>query len=155
MTKERLEELIKQNATVVIKTYNKIIKVDTKEAEIIDDRLYLTARDWFPIKDVYFNEMELQKAEWHAKTYAERTERFEPPMWEDIEDYYFPFINQIKDGYILWRFEVIKGKCSNAGISIWNDEHELYIADATKENYEKACEIVRNLFKGESNGKNS
>ena len=87
--------------------------------------------------------------DWALEIYAERTERFEPPMWEDFEDYFFIFVNRAKDGYILWKFEVIKEKHANSSISIWNDEYELYVADATKENYEKACEIVRDLFKGD------
>lgn len=93
--------------------------------------------------------MTKEQYQWHCKTYADRIERFEPPMWEDIEDYFFIFVNQTKDEYILWKFEVIKGKHANSCISIWNDKYELYVADATKENYEKACEIVRDLFKGE------
>ena len=100
----------------------------------------------FYLKDLFETE---EQALWAYKTVAERTERFEPPMWDKIEDYFFIFTNQTKEGYILWKFEVIKGKHANSGISIWNDEYELYVAEATKENYEKACEMVRDLFKEE------
>ncbi len=151
MTKERLEELIKQGATVLVKTLsNRIIKVNTKGADVdvIDNRLYFNDEKWFPIKDVYFDEAELQKAEWHNKTYAERTERFEPPMWEDIKDKFdFRFVVNNEC------YKLVVYKTGNL-IGIWNTtkKEDIYTAlceHCTKENYEKACEIVRDLFKGE------
>ena len=161
MTKERLEELIKQGATIWSNTiwyHGKInlINSDTDEYRIIEDNfdnVYLShhAKGTDDCYDGQWDLEELRedvdRAEWEYKIYAERTERFEPPMWDDIEDYFFVFITREKNGYIVWKFETIKGKYSNSGISVWNDEYELYVADATKENYEKACEIVRDLFK--------
>ena len=87
-----------------------------------------------------------EQAEWHCKIDAARTERFEPPMWEEIEsDFTFRFI---KDG-IDYIFTVDK-KYDLIGIdSVYDPRFEEFNEPATKENYEKACEMVRGLFKGE------
>jgi hypothetical protein len=75
---------------------------------------------------------------------AERTERFEPPMWEEIgKDYSFYFY--IKDiSYVFYVNKYI------GCIEITRDNmHNMLLnkdKEVTKENYIKACEIVRDLF---------
>ena len=87
-----------------------------------------------------------EEAEWHHKTYAERTERFEPPMWEEIEDEYkLGFVEQPDKPiyfYVGKKINVIFIR------DVYEDEL-IEVFDATKENYIKACEMVRDLFKGE------
>ena len=91
--------------------------------------------------------------EWHSKMDGERIERFEPPMWEDFNHYEFQFINHENGSARKIIFEVLKkqdDKAKTGGyISILNTTllKDIYEVDTpTKENYEKACEIVRNLF---------
>ena len=72
-------------------------------------------------------------------------ERFEPPMWEDIgEDQYdFKFfINNVCYSFIVSRY--LWGH--QREIVIEKDSCILFDKPATKENYIKACEIVRDLF---------
>ena len=85
----------------------------------------------------------MNKKDWRNKMTAERTERFDPPMWEDIEDYYC--FNFVVDN--CHRCFVVK---KDNWITIDGDGciniFEKYASGVTKENYIKACEIVRDLF---------
>lgn len=86
---------------------------------------------------------------WALKTVTERTERFEPPMWEEIKDKYsFGFMN-CKNSVV--RFSVFKNYNSLNHIVVYCADYDDYIYRdmSTKENYEKACEIVRDLFNKE------
>ena len=157
MTKERLEELIKQNGLVYFGTYNEdnvfiLREVKLSNCFICDNYLH-DGQDccYYDFVDLFETK---EQAEWHCKMDAERTERFEPPMWEDIEDEYSfdfdCFTNQRRYGFrVIKHFDQIYiFKYNSFGEYTFNEF-------ATKENYEKACGIVRDLFKGESNGKNS
>ena len=144
MRKSRLEELRKQKATVYT-----VFDGDKKATALVLDEncndnnvlaiAYLSLSNLWETKEL---------AEWHSKTYAERTERFEPPMWDDIDkEYIFNFIKHLERVH----FGVSKIKnslCPEGFICVRSDE-VLFAEFATKENYEKACEIVRDLFKGE------
>jgi len=142
MRKSRLEELRKQKATVYT-----VFDGDKKATALVLDEncndnnvlavAYLSLSNLWETKEL---------AEWHNKTYAERTERFEPPMWEDIEDEYkIDFIEQPDKPIYFYT-----GKEINTIFirDVYEDEL-IEVFDATKENYEKACEIVRDLFTGE------
>ena len=145
ITAERLEELRNQCATVYI------VFAGEKEAtalNIVDVDEWLLASRFL---ETVFETKE--QAEWAEKMYTERTERFEPPMWEDIEKdgYLFTFIKP-KDIHtiafavnwgVLWENEIVilydDDYCVDECRTIFNEP-------ATKENYIKACEIVRDLF---------
>lgn len=154
MITEKLEELIKQGATIWRKGsiwrngfIDKIfpLKLAERNSHISmpDMRLWVGS-DCFDINDLYETK---DKAEWALKTVAERTERFEPPMWEDIDNVYqFKFFCNNKYYYC---FTVNK---QLNFIDIDTLFSSLTKLSATKENYEKACEIVRDLFnKGDKN----
>lgn len=136
ITRERLEELIKQGATIY-HINGKSIKLNLKDGNIIPVWV-CDLNELFETKD---------KAEWALKTTAERIERFEPPMWEDIDNFYkYIFISD--NGKMYCSFVVNK---EYAFIAIDKDLCDYYRVEATKENYIKACEIVRDLFnKGET-----
>lgn len=177
ITKKRLEELIKQGATIWSDTLWYTGKIyltnnDTDEYQILKDidnnYVYLNHHkkgtdhcydgDWC-LEDL---REDVDRAEWEYKMTAERTERFEPPMWDDFNHYEFQFINYENGNARKIIFEVLKkqdNKAKTGGyISILNTTllKDIYKVDTpTKENYKKACEIVRDLFKWESNGKNS
>lgn len=147
ITAERLEELIKQGATVY-HIDGLEIKLLCNLVEVCGDTLYAPAGFQWSIKNLYETK---DQAEWVLKTVAERTERFEPPMWEDIElekRYVFRFI--INNEFIYFKV----GKHENAkfnNITIFNITGDKMIfskwdSDTTKENYIKACERVRDLF---------
>ena len=138
----------------------KLFKLDSKKYKIDYPYLKRNGKILCLFKQLYeLKEIELiiEQAEWALKTVAERTERFEPPMWEDRtidhKGYTFTFVlrnevyvfrvNQFKD-------EIRISKIEYDGLLFNDRETTLYLADTfTKENYEKACEIVRDFFKGE------
>lgn len=160
MTKERLEECIKQRATVWIDNFGEY-KLDEKHCEICkinDLRGNFLGRYCFWYEYDYNgekcqNECELEDIEenvergkWHWEMDACRTERFEPPMWEEIENHFtFKWFN---DG-IEYIFMVDKKNDIVAIETVFDPCINEFDEHATKENYEKACEIVRDLFKGE------
>ena len=169
MTQERLEELIKQGATIWSNTiwyHGKIhlINSDTDEYRIIEDNFgnVCLSHHTKGTDDCYDGQWALEElredvdcAEWEYKTHAERTERFEPPMWEDIQGWYcFRFIsnNDFIEFMVNYDYyeETTRYDCNE--IKIFNESQEsiLFSEPATKENYIKACEIVRDLFKGKN-----
>lgn len=164
MTKERLEELIKQGATIWIDDFGEY-KLDEKHCEICkinDLRGNFLGRYCFWYEYDYngekcHSECELEDIEenvergkWHWEMDACRTERFEPPTWEDIKNRYcFGFcknFGKYGEHYIL---DVNKNCDINWAITVERDSDIIYSGKATKENYEKACEIVRRLFNKE------
>ena len=104
MTKERLEELIEQRATIyaVYFNLNKFFEEELNECSWSVDKQGNLVEHYLDSSYVYksysiFESKE--QAEWALKTVAERTERFEPPMWEDLPikwDFYF-----VKDKYMF------------------------------------------------------
>ena len=157
MTKERLEELIKQRGTICCRINNNGVfaeyDLSVYECAIAtadDGELFVCInntdshschylRDIFETKEQIF---------WYNKIHAERTERFEPPMWEDIKDKYsFMFVDY--NNRII-HFSVFKKYKSVNHIVVYSNfnDKDIYYDMSTKENYEKACEIVRDLFRG-------
>lgn len=95
-----------------------------------------------------------EEAEWYCKMNKSRIEKFEPPMWEEIKGYYrFNFMNCENGAWKKYSFELLKkqdDKAKEGGyISIWTGTKDIYNKTTpTKENYEKACEMVGKLFGG-------
>lgn len=155
MTKERLEELIKQGAMIYAYEKNKFnnpcsVNLAIGDWNVSKTRQVLNLNDIkvYELKDLFET---IDHYYWQRKVYAERTERFEPPMWEEIKDKYsFGFMN-CKNSVV--RFSVFKKYNSLNHIVVYSCDYDDYTYRdiSTKENYEKACEIVRDLFKGEKN----
>lgn len=150
---ERLEELIKQQATIY-DTKTTMVMLD-RHSRVYQDCLILghpiNGKRTFHLRDLFETE---EQAEWARKTIIEYTERFEPPMWEDIEDKYeFYFTCQdykSKSSNPCGMFVVNKKGTLKNYILVRNVSHypNIFTFDepATKENYIKACGIVRDLF---------
>ena len=155
MTEERLEELIKQEAEIYVVENKDIFKYKLhKKARPIlcSDVLYILSYDIpyeYPLDQIFETitdaEKELERQVWKEKVNAERTERFEPPMWEDIENS-FTF-RWFTDGneYVF----TVNKEDDILLIGLAFEYCNEFDKPATKENYEKACEIVRDLFTGE------
>ncbi len=148
ITAERLIELIKQGATVYrcySNGYIAEIYLNVENFVVAKDcPLLIETEEDRALESHYLNNLfeTKERAEWHRKMTAERTERFEPPMWEDIEDYYvFEFFDKNSIGRVN-RLSVEK-RGNHPRVYIMSLD---YIKPATKENYIKACEIVRDLF---------
>lgn len=166
ITKERLEELIKQGGEVYDEVKDKLIKLNKKTCHLVMsypskdiDMLeikYKVGKYEYHYVDHYIANLtddtndieraknEIERLNWERKTYTERTERFEPPMWDEIKNYYdFRFVVNNKCLRLYVRKDV------DCIVIFTEDDDRIFEDDATKENYEKACRIVRDLFKGE------
>lgn len=157
ITTERLKELIKQKGVVYKISYGEVwemplINDEKNHCDISCDK-FLHFHELLEFNDsldnrwtdyyVGLNELfeSKEQAEWVCKMTAERTERFEPPMWEDIDNFYdFRFIVNNKCLRLYVRKDV------DCILIFTEDDDRIFNEPATKENYIKACEIVRDLF---------
>jgi|GEM_PF-4539881 len=152
---KRLEELIEDKAKVWV-SWNEVIQLDPNncyiEPDLYDGRYYLFVKDnkYCPCYCLDDLREDVDRAKWEYEIFTTRTERFEPPMWDDIEhNYEFNFINDCGDYFFTviknCSIEIIIHRKSNKPTHyewLFSVDDE----DVTKENYEKACEIVRDLF---------
>ena len=155
ITAERLRELIKQGATIWYgrSRWGYPIKLDTKHFIIINGILRYHKNktligDGYESKDL---REDVDRGKWEKQMFMSHTERFEPPMWEDIKRFYgFSFYGNVIDELYHreeYRFFVDKlAAITVVDISKKQPFRDVYSAYATKENYEKACEMVRDLF---------
>lgn len=153
ITAERLEELIKQGGTVWFGKHFEI-KLNPKQFSIAEQFgetvLYYqkedepSGYDWSWELGVLREDVD--RAKWEHDMFTERTERFEPPMWEEIERYYrFVFVNNLGSYSDYYTFDVSKDRPDSFAITVDNGGF-IFNGEPTKENYIKACEIVRDLF---------
>lgn len=147
ITKERLEELIEQGATVYELFMDKeILKVElNKNYYIMLDKTYENKLGKLPQRPHWLSDLFETKedAKWFVEFGCiERTERLELPTWEEIQKYKrFDFKDKYNHSYTLHYISGFK----TLAISGWSTE---YYAPATKENYTLACRKARELFLG-------
>lgn len=162
VTKERLQELINQGATIYEVKYGKVNPVSLKnKIRFVSEKYPVIAFEPRPNEKYkhhkYFDKLyETQaEAEWVAKMHAQRPEFFEPPTYEDfIKE---PFITvDYEDGY---KFLTKDGHFAYIRHNEYSDDTDEFevggnrvgyksFTPATKDNYIKACEYARNLFLG-------
>ena len=160
ISKERLEELIKQGATIYstdtkmyglvkwLELENKLERLEfNKDGEV---KLFIIDNGWwhwFNLKDLY---EDLEDVKWHKEFGCiERTERLELPTWEEIS-------RDLKDvpagTYVIKEFDDVSLeyiKYNEVFIGIYKGDYEWKEWEATKENYTLACIKAKELFLGE------
>ena len=100
MTKEQLQKIRKRKHAEdrIVYTVFDNDEEATALHIVYDNELFVA---YMMLKRVYETK---EEAEWHHKTYAECTERFEPPMWEviwkDMDAYYKFLLNNLDIYYI-------------------------------------------------------
>lgn len=168
ITKERLEELINQGSTIWSSGFNEEIKLNPKNCKVEkqkwqtdrEPKLYLVVKEdeyHYPTYCLDNLREDVERAKWHLKNDIERIERFEPLLWDDIDTQYeFNFFDRqfIRPGIYSVRHMRLSAYNGDKDKEVYlydetNKEYEIYEQHATKEDYEKACEIVRNLFNKE------
>ena len=150
ITKERLEELIKQEAIV----YNvdifgiKEIKLDKLDYVEQNGTLLLAKRSVY-LAGYYYNERLFEtkeEAEWEFEFgNITRTETLKLPSWEEFKKERFVEFFYNEYDYML-QYQNISKK-----IALYerNNKGDYYLSEATKENYIEACRIAKKLFLGE------
>lgn len=165
ITKERLEELIKQGATIwcSYKLNYTVIEVNLTDKDrflIYRDDMSILDRDTeytYQLKNLFETK---KQAKWCLDNTFERTEKLALPMWEEfynhdktIDNYRILFTSKDKE-----RIELcICGNIDEAdpeSIVIFNLDNDLdqsYLFDklANEENYKEACKLCGKLFAGE------
>ena len=154
ITKERLQELIEQCATVYMaRTYTDGIYLMPDDFEVNDKELVFKYKIYaVPLEDLFETE---EEAKWHEEfDCIERTERLDLPTWEEFETTKISvkFFNKNKE-YLMHVF--IKNKnTNNCRIIIYADDGEqdwiVFEQPLTKENYTLACRKCKELFLGEN-----
>ena len=156
ISKERLQELIDKKATIWADRYGEIqlceksevCRVISCEGESYCLSGFICDGEFLPFA-VIPEEMEenVEKGNWEYEMHASRLERFDPPVWEEINedtDWIFRFFTRDGRDY---RF-IVSGVLEY--IELDSEYSESYYFDFTKEDYIKACTIARKLFLGES-----
>lgn len=179
ISKERLEELIKQGATIYEVKYNNINPVSLKnKIRFIHEKYQVITFEPRPDEKYkhhkYFDKLfeTLEEAEWHKEFGCiKRTERLELPTWEQIEN----IIDKKKRfglnhsdrilARIITKDSIYYFKlCKDIDLFTFQIE-QTYIGEdlceqitsrfpvslgkATEENYIKACRKAKKLFLGE------
>lgn len=151
ITKNRLKELIIQNATIYGNGFGKIELISDNDISIYENGnngyiLYVLEPNKKYKNEIFDEDLFETKedAEWHNEFGCiERTERLVLPTWEEIQKYErFDFKDKYNRSYTLHYISGFK----TLAISGWSTE---YYAPATKENYTIACRKAKELFLGE------
>lgn len=153
ITKERLEELIEQGATIYV-VNNKVVFEEKLNKHYTHDILKDCICWWgIPRKRWFFTDLFETKED--AEEYAEfgnitRTERLELPTWASIEKDFDKFTN---GSYVLAERDefLLELKISKPLISqiIIYTEDDDYNWNLSRENYNEARRLCVKLFKGE------
>ena len=168
ISKERLEELIEQGATVWHNDWEEI-KLDKNTCEVCECRSmsgeHITWYLCFPYEydnRKYWEEIDTQeleenvdKGKWELEFGCiERTERLELPTWEEIKKDFIDRHREYGEYTVVEQHDIIidiqvMGKCIY--IAIYGDEHCRW--KLTKENYTLVCRKAKELFLGEKDVK--
>lgn len=174
--KKRLQELITQEETVwciselwgsnKLKLHNKDVR-DSDCFHISKTLLLSDSIEFYDEEETYRVPFQLlfetqqeylnhkEEVEWVAKMHAQRTELFEPPIYDEIikdsfitVDYEDGYRFMTKDGHIAYITynEYSDGTADFEVGGNWVGYKRF--EPATKDNYIKACEYARNLFIG-------
>ena len=157
ISKERLEELIEQRATIYEAKYHKINSVDLskRKLDFISSKYNMVRFEPMP-NEKWLHHKYLDKlfeteedARWELEMTATRMETLKLPTWEEFEKNK-RFIFTSAD-HTWYEISIFKKKIfwSFAADEYWDDYEDWKPVEATKENYIKACKLCLKLFKGE------
>lgn len=164
ISEERLQELIRQEATIWVKNqyckaydvelshYNYVAITDNKESLMFLDYSIQEDDPERVLVDYLDNLYETKEdAEWASMATC-RMEMFNPPVWEYfLEKNGYVFLSKRHQEVII-RIDAIMfaNGTTREYVVVENNFERFYTGDLTKDNYIKACTIARKLFLGES-----
>ena len=165
--KERLEELIKQGATIYEYVNGHIWELELKTDWYVmnnclrEVKLGKHPHRLWAISDLFETK---EEAEWHKEfDCVERTERLVLPTWEELFD--FDKATRFLDCYTQ-EFAITKQRSvigvilfgvdfTNKIIEVSIGSDKLFVEELTKENYTLACRKCKKLFLGDVDDKES
>lgn len=161
ITKERLEDLIKENKKVYYTQNHPLTEdamwIDLTGAEIIPPQECVALSykiynnygyvNCFPFKWLYETE---EDARWELEMTVTRTETLKLPTWKQFrKGKIILFIGKDKNAYNLTTFSHTLVKDKKLEVYNMTDNKILFEKPLTKENYIEACKLCLRLFKGE------
>ena len=151
--KSRLEELIKQRATIYCadRDVQFPIPIFLNEEDFVkkEDLSHEKScvRDNIPLEDLYETE---KQAEWALKyQHIPRTEYLDLPMFEKFEKnkrFVFTSVDHTWYEISIFKKKILLNFTND---EYWTDYEDWEPLEATEENYTKACDLCVKLFKGE------
>ena len=153
ISKERLEELIEQGATIYSNEYGEIQLKKENDLSLYENGQNNYILYTLEPNKKYHNEIfdeDLFETEEEAKWFAEfgcieRTERLELPTWEMFDEKKFVwFVDKSQNQCCLYYLNVANKIFINVSGEV------IEIGDFTKENYTLACRKAKELFLGEN-----
>lgn len=151
ITKERLQELIEQGATIYSVDDSIVLEIKANELYYSKSNDNYQYNEYFFVYE--FNEEDLFETKEEAEFVREfgcieRTERLELPTWEEVS-------RDLKDvpagSYVIKEFDDVSleySKYNEVFIGIYKSDYS-EDWEATKENYTLACRKAKELFLGE------
>ena len=153
ITKERLEELIEQGATIYINKYGYISQCLLNDRMSCDNSiLCLDDKDDGEVEFLINLFETIEEAEWHKEFGCiERTQRLVLPTWEEAIDliYSGSFGVQTIIKFDKCKFGYKLQLDGNVYIFVDKGTDTLFMGSLTKENYTLACRKAKELFLGE------
>ena len=155
ISKERLEELIEQGATVC-NTYKDWDNVwHCRFGNVVQEENHLLFKEnGSSLSVIMYDTNNLYETKEHAEWEwefgcIERTERLELPIWEEFKNKKTKHVCFMgKDTFCF--FELYEDKQKNRLILLDHDcDYEYFNEELTKENYTTACGLCKEFFLGE------
>lgn len=158
ITKERLEELIKQGATIY---YNNTVSVQDKKLDktyqVDNGYLWRKIKNGaikscgYPLENLFETE---EDARWELEMTATRTETLKLPKWEDaqIEKFSFTYLIDVEGLHLyinIYKFTNKFNISCHHGCHFGDYSYEKTFDLRDKEQYETACKLCLRLFRGE------
>lgn len=152
INKEELEKLIEQEATIYTTkpSYRDCgIRLDGKHFIATDEHLQFTYKAYEISLDALYKTKE--EAQWRADNDCERIEKFEPPTWEEFkkQSNLFRFIGKNREKCKVEGYQSDDKQSGFIDVVVNGTGHFSVDYDYTKENYTKAVDYAKKLFKGE------
>ena len=150
ISKERLQELIKEEATIYVKN-GAITRLDYFEHFVEDDALWrrnkIVVGKEYCLKELFETKEEI---EWELEFgNITRTETLKLPSWEEFDELKFKRIWFASKNYTFYALYQRYNKL----YLDWSCDDDYYRHDrqwlATKENYIEACRLCKKLFIGD------
>lgn len=156
ITKQRLEELIEQGATIYWNDGGMEIPLN-KKCFVENDKLYWFKKDFvdddwvFELEDIFETE---EDAHWELEMTATRTETLKLPKWEDAqsEKFSFTYLIDVKGLFLyidIYKFTNKFNITCNHGCHFGDYSYEKTFDLRDKEQYKTACKLCLRLFRGE------
>lgn len=157
ISKERLEELIEQGATIWNITGDVLMKYKLNKYNYVDSGDLMYCNQYFieHLIGKYENLFETEEdARWELEMTATRTETLKLPTFEKVFEQDRCLDCYTKE-FAITKTDIVMGIClfgvdfTNKVVEVSVGADKMFTGELTKENYIEVCKLCKKLFKGE------